>query len=109
MTWFSKNDADLDMKKVLECLSEFGRGNFDAPLEQFSDHKSAINETIEHLRQSMKAVVVDVATLSKAAADGKLATRVDAGKHQGDFQKIVAGANESLDGVADKVGWYEAI
>ena len=37
--------------------------------------------------------------LSKAAIEGKLATRADATKHQGDFRKIVAGVNKTLDSV----------
>ena len=36
---------------------------------------------------------------SKAAVDGKLATRADASKHQGDFRKIVQGVNDTLDAV----------
>ena len=31
--------------------------------------------------------------LSRAAVEGKLATRADASKHQGDFRKIVQGVN----------------
>ena len=34
-----------------------------------------------------------------AAVDGKLATRADASKHQGDFRKIVEGFNLTLDDV----------
>jgi methyl-accepting chemotaxis protein len=37
--------------------------------------------------------------LSKAAVDGKLATRADATKHQGDFRAIVQGVNDTLDAV----------
>ena len=33
--------------------------------------------------------------LAKAAVDGKLATRADASKHQGDFRKIVQGVNDT--------------
>jgi methyl-accepting chemotaxis protein len=87
------------MEKVLGCLTEFGKGNFDAPIEKFSGKKSVINETIEYLRQNMKALISDAKMLSKAAVEGKLATRADASKHQGDFQKIVVGVNETLDAV----------
>ena len=31
--------------------------------------------------------------------EGKLATRADASKHQGDFRKIVQGVNDTLDAV----------
>jgi methyl-accepting chemotaxis protein len=37
--------------------------------------------------------------LTKAAVEGKLATRADAAKHQGDFRKIVEGVNQTLDAV----------
>jgi methyl-accepting chemotaxis protein len=44
-------------------------------------------------------VTADANMLSVAAVEGKLATRADASKHQGDYQKIVAGVNHCLDAV----------
>jgi methyl-accepting chemotaxis protein len=41
----------------------------------------------------------DVNILVKAAVEGKLATRADATKHQGDYRKIVEGVNQTLDAV----------
>jgi len=41
--------------------------------------------------------------LSKAAVEGKLATRADASKHQGDFRKIVQGVDDCLDAVIKPV------
>ncbi len=37
--------------------------------------------------------------LSKAAVEGRLATRADASQHQGDFRRIVEGVNNTLDAV----------
>ena len=37
--------------------------------------------------------------LAKAAVEGKLDTRADATKHQGDYRKIVEGVNATLDAV----------
>ena len=37
--------------------------------------------------------------LSKAAVEGKLDTRADASKHQGEYRKIVEGVNDTLDAV----------
>jgi len=107
MAWLFSSEAD--MTKVMACLSEFGKGNFDAQIEQFPGKKAVINQTIEQLRHNMKALISDTTMLSQAAVDGKLATRADTSKHQGDFQKVVAGFNATLDTVADKVVWYEAI
>ena len=45
----------------------------------------------------MNALVRDTILLSEAAVEGKLATRADAAKHQGDYRKIVQGVNDTLD------------
>jgi methyl-accepting chemotaxis protein len=86
-------------KKAMACIKEFGQGNFDAPLEQFPLKKAFINDTIEQVRANLKAVIVDTNKLTEAAVDGKLRTRADATKHQGDFRKIVEGINSTLDAV----------
>jgi methyl-accepting chemotaxis protein len=44
-------------------------------------------------------MIHDADLLARAAVDGKLATRADASKHQGDFQKVVTGVNNTLDAV----------
>ena len=43
--------------------------------------------------------LADADMLANAAVEGKLATRADATKHQGDFRKIVQGVNDTLDAV----------
>ena len=61
----------------------------------FNEIKNNLNQCID----AVNALVADANTLSRAAVDGKLATRADATKHQGDFRKIVEGVNETLDAV----------
>jgi methyl-accepting chemotaxis protein len=53
---------------------------------------------------SIAALVGDAAMLSQAAVDGRLATRADAAKHQGDFRKVVDGVNATLDAVIGPLG-----
>jgi len=86
-------------KKAMACIAEFGRGNFDAPLEQFPGKKAFINDTIEQVRRHLKALISDANILVEAAIQGKLSTRADAAKHGGDFAKIVEGVNATLDAV----------
>ena len=86
-------------KKAMACIAEFGRGNFDAELEQFPGKKAFINETIEQVRAHLKALISDMAMLSDAAIEGRLLTRADVSRHQGDFALIVKGVNETLDAV----------
>jgi methyl-accepting chemotaxis protein len=86
-------------KKAMACLAQFAAGNFDAPLEKFPGKKVFINENIELLRRNSKALIADADMLVKASIEGKLSTRADATKHDGDFRKIVDGVNKTLDAV----------
>jgi len=90
-------------KKAMACLGEFGRGNFEAPLEKFPGKKAFINDTIEQVRANLKALIADATSLVKASVEGKLTTRADASKHPGDFGKIVQGINDTLDAVIKPV------
>jgi methyl-accepting chemotaxis protein len=86
-------------KKAMACIAEFGKGNFDAPLERFPGKKVFINETIEQVRENLRSLIADTDALIRASVEGKLATRADASRHQGGFRKIVEGINNTLDAV----------
>jgi methyl-accepting chemotaxis protein len=90
-------------KKAMACVAEFGRGNFDAPLERFPGKKAFINDTIEQVRVHLKNLIGDIDMLIGSAADGKLDYRADASRHLGDFGKIVHGVNRTLDAVIEPV------
>ena len=61
----------------------------------FNEVKNNLNTCIE----AVDALVSDANMLAQAAVEGKLATRADATKHRGDFQKIITGVNNTLDAV----------
>ncbi|HMA82920.1 MAG TPA: hypothetical protein VKP59_01690, partial [Candidatus Thermoplasmatota archaeon] len=84
-------------KKAMACVDEFGKGNFDAPLEQFPGKKAFINDTIEKLRQNLKDASGEVNSLVKATKDGKLEVRGDADKYNGDWNTLVGGINDLID------------
>ncbi|HLV85582.1 MAG TPA: methyl-accepting chemotaxis protein [Candidatus Sulfotelmatobacter sp.] len=50
-------------------------------------------------KRALNAMLSDAAMLTKAAVEGKLATRADVTKHEGDFRKVVEGVNQTLDAV----------
>jgi methyl-accepting chemotaxis protein len=86
-------------KKAMACVAEFGRGNFDAPMERLPGKKAFINEIIEQVRGNLKGLIQQVNMLVSAAAEGRLGVRGDASKLEGDFRKIVEGFNQTLDNV----------
>jgi methyl-accepting chemotaxis protein len=61
----------------------------------FNEIKLNLNNCIDNIN----ALIVDANMLAEAALAGKLATRADATKHNGDFRKIVQGVNGTLDAV----------
>ena len=85
--------------KSLQVVTAFGQGDFNQPLEAFPGQRSYINQSIEQVRSNLQLLIDDVQTLSNAAQQGHLDTRVDISRHPGDFKQIVAGFNQTLDAV----------
>jgi methyl-accepting chemotaxis protein len=90
-------------KKAMAVFSEFGKGNFDAKLEQLPGKKKFINDTVEQVRANMRGLVGDARKLMEAAAEGKVYVRADAKPHAGEFRKVVEGMNAALDAVVAPV------
>ena len=83
-----------------EYVDRISKG--DIPAKIADTYNGDFNEIKNNLNQCIDAVnllVSDTNVLSEAAIDGKLATRADATRHQGDFRKIVQGVNDTLDAV----------
>jgi len=83
-----------------EYVDRISKG--DIPAKITDNYNGDFNEIKTNLNQCIDAVnllINDAGTLAKAAVEGKLATRADASKHQGDFRKIVVGVNDTLDSV----------
>ncbi|MGB2831598.1 MAG: methyl-accepting chemotaxis protein [Methylotenera sp.] len=91
-------------KQAIAVVSAFGKGDFDAPLDQFPGKKAFVNEAIEQVRSNLKALNADVQMLANSARDGKISVRADSSQHQGDFRKIVEGVNETLEMIVGPIG-----
>ncbi|MDP3776555.1 methyl-accepting chemotaxis protein [Methylotenera sp.] len=86
-------------KKAIAVVKAFGEGDLTPQLEKFPGKKAFVNKAVEQVRANISALVVDTNVLVNAAIQGELSTRADAGRHQGDFRKIVQGINNTLDAV----------
>ncbi|HOK14078.1 MAG TPA: HAMP domain-containing protein, partial [Candidatus Kapabacteria bacterium] len=83
-----------------EYVDRISKG--DIPPKITDEYKGDFNEIKNNLNtciDAINALVADANMLSKAAVEGRLDTRADASKHQGDFRKIVQGVNDTLDAV----------
>lgn len=63
----------------------------------FNILKNNLNECVGNIN----ALIADAHHLAGAAVEGRLATRADLTRHQGDYKKIIDGLNKTLDSVVN--------
>ena len=88
-----------DPREVGEVANLVGAGDLSRDIKLNSGDTSSVMAAMKKMVDSIRLLAADAKMLAKAAVDGKLATRADAIKHQGDFRNIVQGVNETLDAV----------
>ena len=84
--------------EVSAAAKKMAGGDFNFDLK--SDAKDEVGDVVRavaDVQSSVKRMIADASMLSDAAVAGKLSTRADATKHQGDFGRIVQGVNNTLD------------
>jgi methyl-accepting chemotaxis protein len=75
----------------------------DADTQQIRTNFEKINQSLSQSAEVLQAMMADVQMLARAAVEGRLDTRAEAAKHQGDFRRIVEGVNETLDAVIEPI------
>lgn len=100
MGWLITRSITVPTGKLVESADKMAAGNFDFKIDiNNQDEVGALATSLRTMQAAVQAMIAEVTLLSKAAVEGKLATRADAQRHKGDFQKIVAGVNDTLDAV----------
>jgi methyl-accepting chemotaxis protein len=97
------NGVRTRINHVLSTVKKVAQGDLsDLPEYRKIGRRSEADELVPSLTgmmASLKALVEDANMLAQAAVEGKLATRADASKHQGEYRNVVAGVNGTLDAV----------
>jgi len=79
--------------KITQSVINFSNGDFDQPFDQLPGKLSFINEAIEQLRANVKAIIEDIAEMSKEHEVGNIDASMDVSKYSGAFAKTVMGVN----------------
>ncbi|MDO9323402.1 MAG: response regulator [Methanoregula sp.] len=96
------------LSSMADNLVKLANGNLDFNLEISPSSKNTeearqwfldINKNLIDVKCALTLLVSDADTLAKAAVEGKLKTRADASKHQGEYKTIIEGVNATLDSV----------
>jgi methyl-accepting chemotaxis protein len=81
-------------------VDEISRGAIPAKItDNYNGDFNLLKNNLNTCIGAVNALVEDAGLLVDAAVGGRLKTRADATKHQGDFRKIVDGVNRTLDAV----------
>ncbi len=98
----------VEIERLASNLINLSKGNLtmDMNIEKGDNYTAEVSlqfnkigATLNEVKHSIENLINDTTMLAQAGIDGKLDTRADASKHQGDFAKIVDGINATLDAV----------
>ncbi|QNH16283.1 chemotaxis protein [Xanthomonas sp. SS] len=85
-------------RKAMACVAEFGRGNFQAPLESFPGKKAFINDTIEQVRRNLLGLIAQMNHMSAEHDAGDIDVTIDSQRFEGDFRSMADGINRMVVG-----------
>ena len=98
--WFITRSITVPVNQVMDAAKKMGSGNFKFEIKSTAkDEVGDVARAVESVQGAVRRLVDDAALLARAAIAGKLETRADASKHEGDFQTVVTGVNQTLDAV----------
>ncbi len=95
VNYMAANQAEV-MRKVTTCISEFSKGNFDAPLEKFPGKRAFINESVELLRNNIKTFIADTKEMSNQHDAGDVDAYIEAEKYTGAYAEMVNSVNSMV-------------
>jgi methyl-accepting chemotaxis protein len=87
-----------DLQVIVKGLQGLAAGDLARDF-QAHDAQDEITPALQQATNALRGMSADAQMLAKAAVEGRLATRADASKYQGEYRAIVQGVNDTLDAV----------
>ncbi len=94
--------SDDLQNNVLAVVKKIGEGDVSTDMKP-KDNQDEISPAIQNTVVAVRGLIAEATMLTKAAVDGKLATRGEAEKFKGAYRDIVKGVNDILDAVINPV------
>jgi methyl-accepting chemotaxis protein len=99
----SVNNTMLRLLNLQDLAVKVGAGDL-SKLEEFRkigrrSENDRLVPGFTRMMEAIEALTGDVDALAEASINGKLSTRADAAKHQGQYRKVVEGVNATLDAI----------
>ena len=78
-------------------------GDLSSRIELQAGDSSSLMASMQQMSTTIQTLVADANALSAATLQGRLATRADAAKHQGEFRAIIEGINNTMNAVVEPI------
>jgi len=104
IAFFVTRSITRPIGEVLSAAESISKGDMSVKVVADSTEETGqVKAAMAQMVETIKLLVADANMLAVSAGEGKLATRADASRHQGDFRKIVDGINNMLEAIYDAV------
>jgi methyl-accepting chemotaxis protein len=103
------NVVESRIAHTIRVVQLIASGRFEEKFEELkkigkrSDNDNLIPAFVQAM-SAIRAMVEDASMLTEAAVEGRLSTRADVAKHQGEYRNILEGVNETLDAILLPIG-----
>ena len=97
-----------NIRDQAEAAQQMAQGDLSTELQPKSEG-DVLGNSMVSIKNAIGSLVADTIMLSDAAIRGDFTKRAEAHQHAGDYAKVIAGINQTLDTVVDNMFWYEAI
>ncbi len=102
LSFYISKSITKPLNACVEAAEKIAVGNTDVTLNSTSDDETgALQQSMIRMTVAINLMSSDAKMLTEAAVAGRLSTRAEATKHQGDFRTIVQGVNDTLDAVIE--------
>jgi methyl-accepting chemotaxis protein len=86
-----------------EIANRIAVGDLSSTIQLSAGDKHSLMASMEAMTVTIRTLVSDAHALSAAAQQGRLETRADAAKHQGEFRAIIEGINATMSAVVEPI------
>jgi methyl-accepting chemotaxis protein len=88
------------LRAAAAYVDRIAQGDIPEPIAaELQGEFARLKESLNACSEAVRALVDDAGGLVRAAVAGQLSVRADAGRHRGDFRRIIEGVNATLDAV----------
>ncbi len=97
-----------NIRDQAEAAQNMAQGNLAIDIQPKSD-QDVLGNSMVSIKNAIGNLVADTIMLSDSAIRGDFTKRAEVSNHAGEYAKVIAGVNQTLDTVVDNMFWYEAI